>query len=220
MEDLGRDVLALLDSVGAARVHFCGLSMGGMIGMWMGIHASHRLEKLALAHTAARIGSPTLWNERIDTVRSRGMKAISDAAIARWFTADFIASQPDTVSELKAAMERTSAEGYVHCCAAIRDTDHREAITRIKAPTLIITGARDIATPPDDGRFLAQHIAGSQLVEIDAAHLSNIESSREFNEALLSFFTSALRPAPASTTRDDRDPAVVPRLTIALVEPA
>lgn len=96
-------------------------------------------------------------------------------------------------------MERTSAEGYVRCCAVVRDTDHREAITRIKVPTLIITGARDIATPPADGRFLAQHIAGSRLVEIDAAHLSNVESSREFNEALLSFFTST--DAPTRTTQ-------------------
>jgi 3-oxoadipate enol-lactonase len=87
-------------------------------------------------------------------------------------------------------MERTSADGYVRCCAAIRDADNREAITRIRAPTLIINGTRDIATPPADGRFLVQRIAGSQLVELDAAHLSNIESSQEFNEALLSFYNS------------------------------
>lgn len=189
IEHLGRDVLALIDKAGVARVHFCGLSLGGMIGMWLGIHAPHRLQSLVLANTAARIGSPTMWNERIETVRSAGMKAISDAAVARWFTPDFIASHGDTVSEVKAAMERTSAEGYIRCCAAIRDTDHREAISRIPVPTLVVTGARDIATPPADGRFLAQHIAGSQSVEFDSAHLSNIESSREFNEALLSFFS-------------------------------
>lgn len=190
IEHLGRDVLALIDNVDVARVHFCGLSLGGMIGMWLGIHAPHRLHRLVLANTAARIGSPAMWNERIETVRASGMKAISDAAVARWFTPDFIASQPGAVSEVKAAFERTSAEGYVRCCAAIRDTDHREAIARIQAQTLVINGARDIATPPADGRFLAQHIAGAQSVEFDSAHLSNIESSREFNEALLSFFLS------------------------------
>lgn len=190
IEHLGRDVLALLDRVGVARAHFCGLSMGGMIGMWLGIHAPHRLKSLVLAHTAARIGPELMWNERIDTVQSRGMKAISDAAITRWFTADFIARQPATVSLLKAAMERTSADGYIRCCAAVRDADYREAITRINAPTLIINGAHDIATPPADGLFLAQRIAGSRSMELDSAHLSNIESSRVFNEALLSFFGS------------------------------
>lgn len=202
IEHLGRDVLALLDRVGVTRMHFCGFSMGGMIGMWLGIRAPHRLKRLVLAHTAARIGPPTMWNERIDTVNSRGMKAISDAAIERWFTADFIARQPGAVGALKAAMERTSAEGYIRCCAAVRDTDHREAITRIKAPTLIINGAHDIATPPADGRFLAQHIAGSHSVEFDSAHLSNIESSREFNAALLSFLsaTDASIRTPQGTT--------------------
>jgi 3-oxoadipate enol-lactonase len=184
----------LLDSVGVARTHFCGLSLGGLIGMWLGIHAPHRLNGLVLAHTAARIGPQTMWNERIATVNSKGMKAISDAAITRWFTADFIARQPGAVHALKAAMERTSAEGYVRCCVAVRDTDQREAISGIKAPTLIINGARDIATPPADGRFLAQRIAGSQSIEFDSAHLSNIESSREFSAALLSFLGSTDAP--------------------------
>lgn len=187
IEHLGRDVLALLDSVGVARAHFCGLSMGGMIGMWLGIHAPHRLNSLVLANTAARIGPPAMWNERIDVVNTAGMKAISDAAVARWFTADFIAQQPDTVAEVKAAMERTSAEGYVRCCAVVRDTDLREAIIRIEAPVLVISGAHDVATPPADGHFVAQRITGSRSLTLDAAHLSNIESPREFSQALRSF---------------------------------
>ena len=132
IEHLGRDVLALLDSVGVTRMHFCGFSMGGMIGIWLGIHAPPRLNRLVLAHTAARIGPPTMWNERIDTVNARGMKAISDAAMKRWFTTAFSAGQRGTVGALKAAMERNSAEGYIRCCAAVRDTDLRNAITRIK----------------------------------------------------------------------------------------
>ncbi len=187
IEHLGRDVLALLDRVGVARAHFCGLSMGGMIGMWLGINAPDRLNSLVLANAAAHIGPRTMWNERIDVVNAKGMKAISDAAVARWFTADFIARQPDAVAAVKAAMERTSAEGYVLCCAAVRDTDFREAVAGIRTPVLVINGAHDVATPPADGLYLAKCIAGSRSLMLDTAHLSNIESSREFSEALRSF---------------------------------
>lgn len=158
-----------------------------MIGMWLGIHAPGRLTCLVLANTAAHIGPPTMWNERIDVVDAKGMQAISDAAVARWFTPHFIARQPGTVAEVKAAMERTSAEGYMHCCTAVRDTDLREAIARITTPVLVISGADDVATPPADGHFIAQRIAGARSVTLDAAHLSNIEAPREFSEALLAF---------------------------------
>ena len=187
IEHMGRDVLALLDCAGVARAHFCGLSMGGMIGMWLGVNAPDRLKSLVLANTAARIGPPAMWNERIDVVNAKGMKAISAAAVARWFTADFIARQPGAVAEVKAAMERSSAEGYVRCCAAIRDADFRDAIAGIRTPVLVISGAHDVATPPADALYLAQRIAGSRSLTLDTAHLSNIESSREFSEALRSF---------------------------------
>ena len=194
IEHLGRDVLALLDRVGAPSAHFCGLSMGGMIGQWLGIHVPQRLQRLVLAHTAACIGSPAMWNERIDVVRAKGMTAISDAALARWFTPGFIAREPGTASAVKAVLARTSAAGYAGCCAAIRDADFREDVARIEVPTLVISGTRDVATPVADGRFLAQRIAGARLVEIDAGHLSNMESPQEFTAALLAFF----RPADAT----------------------
>jgi 3-oxoadipate enol-lactonase len=187
IEHLGRDVLVLLDCAGVACAHFCGLSMGGMIGMWLGVNAPDRLNSLVLANTAARIGPPTMWNERIDVVNAKGMKAISDAAVARWFTPDFIAGQPGAVAEVKAAMERTSAEGYVRCCAAVRDADFRETIAAIRTPLLVISGAHDVATPPADGLYLAQRIAGSRSLTLDTAHLSNIESPHEFSEAVRSF---------------------------------
>ena len=187
IEHLGRDVLALLDRAGVARAHFCGLSLGGMIGMWLGINAPDRLNSLVLANTAARIGPPTMWNERIGVVNAKGMKAISNAAVARWFTPDFIASQPGAVAEVKVAMERTSAEGYVRCCAAVRDADFRDTIAGIRTPLLVISGAHDVATPPADGLYLAQRIAGSRTLTLDTAHLSNIESPHEFSEAVRSF---------------------------------
>lgn len=187
IEHLGRDVLALLDHAGVARAHFCGFSMGGMIGTWLGIHAPHRLDRLVLAHTAARIGPVSMWNERIETVIAQGMQAISDAAMRRWFTAGFLASHTDIVGALKVSMEQNSPVGYTQCCAAIRDTDFRNTIARIGTPTLVISGTQDIATTPADGCFLAQHIAGSRAVEIDSAHLSNIEKPREFTAALRAF---------------------------------
>jgi 3-oxoadipate enol-lactonase len=203
IEHLGRDVLALLDCAGVARAHFCGLSMGGMIGMWLGINAPDRLNSLVLANTAALIGPPAMWNERIDVVSAKGMKAISAAAVARWFTADFITRQPGAVAEVKAAMERTSADGYVACCAAIRDADFRDAIASIRTPVLVISGAHDVATPPADALYLAQRIAGSRSLTLDTAHLSNIESSREFSEALRSFCRAndAAIPTPPEATR-------------------
>ena len=195
IDHLGRDVLALIDRAGATRMHFCGLSMGGMIGMWLGIHAPQRLNGLVLAHTAAHIGPLTMWNARIDTVNSKGMKAISDAAMTRWFTTGFIVRQPGIVGAMKASMERCSAPGYTLCCAAVRDADFRNAVARIKTRTLIINGKQDIATTPADGRYLAQQIAGSEAVELDSAHLSNIEKSAEFTESLCAF----LRKEGAST---------------------
>lgn len=185
--DLGRDVLALLDHLGADRMHFCGFSMGGIIGIWLGIHAPRRLDKLVLAHTAACIGPQAMWNERMAIVNTRGMQAISDAAMRRWFTASFIENQPGIVGALKASMERNSAAGYVQCCAAIRDADFQDQVAHIRTPTLVVSGALDVATTPADARFLVQRIKGAQAVEIDSAHLSNIEKPQEFTAALRGF---------------------------------
>lgn len=187
MEQLGRDVLTLLDALAISRAHFCGLSLGGMTGMWLGIHAPHRLESLTLANTAARVGPSTMWNARIDAVMTAGMASISDAAVARWFTPRFVAEKRELVSNVKGAMERTSPQGYVQCCAAIRDADFTDEVARIAVPVLVINGTHDVATPPADGLFLAQQIPGAQAVALDAAHLSNIEAPLLFAEALRSF---------------------------------
>ena len=187
IEQHGRDVLALLDEVGAARAHVCGFSMGGIIAMWLGVHAAHRLDRLVLAHTAARIGPVSMWNERIAVVQARGMSAISGAAMERWFTPGFLAREPATVEALKRVFEANDAEGYVQCCAAIRDADFREAIGQIAVPTLVISGSRDQTTTLADGQELAERIPGARMVEIDGAHLSNFERRSEFTGALLDF---------------------------------
>ncbi len=190
IERLGHDVLGLLDGLAIERPHFCGLSMGGMTGMWLAIHAPDRIGKMALANTAARIGPPELWNARIETVRTGGLGAISQAVIERWFTPAFRARVPEIVDATRRMLERAPAEGYVACCAAVRDTDLRDALAAVRTPTLVIAGAHDVATPPTEGRSLAERIPGARYVELDAAHLSNIEAEARFNEALLSFLAT------------------------------
>ena len=189
IEQLGRDVLLLLDHVHAPRAYFCGVSMGGVTGQWLGIHAPERIEKLVLANTAAQIGSPDLWNQRIEKVNAGGVAAISQMVLARWFTPGFAAREKETMARMKAMMERQPAAGYAACCAAVRDMDLRESVPRIAAPTLVITGTHDVATPPADGAWLAQKIAGARLVELPASHLSNIEAASAFNAALTAFLT-------------------------------
>jgi 3-oxoadipate enol-lactonase len=187
IEQLARDALALLDRLGIERVHFCGLSMGGMVGMWLGVSAPQRINKLVLCNTAARIGPPELWNTRIENVRKGGMEAIANAVLERWFTAAFRARGASTIEPVRRTLVATPPDGYIACCAAVRDMDQREAIARVRAPTLVIAGAHDAATPPEDGRFLAEKIPGAKYVELEAAHLSNLEVADEFSDAVLRF---------------------------------
>lgn len=190
IEQLARDVLLLLDALGIRRAHFCGLSMGGKIGMWLGAHAPERIEKLVLCNTGARIGSAEGWNARIQSVHDLGMKGIAAAITERWFTAGFRDRSPGLVAAARAMIERTPPEGYLACCAAIRDSDQSAEIASIRAPTLVIGGRHDPATPPADGRALADAIAGARYVELEASHLSNIEASGEFTAELSAFLTA------------------------------
>jgi 3-oxoadipate enol-lactonase len=189
IEQLGRDVLGLLDALGIDRVHFCGLSMGGMIGMWLGIHAPQRLHRLVLSNTAARIGTRETWNARIATVRKEGMKPVAAAVIERWFTPEFRVSFPEKVAHAQRMLENSPPEGYAACCAAIRDMDQREALAQIKAPTLVIYGGRDPVTPASDAHFLKDRILGAVEVELPAAHLSNVEQADAFTEAAIYFLS-------------------------------
>jgi 3-oxoadipate enol-lactonase len=185
LDRLGRDVIELLDSLSIERVHFCGLSLGGMIGQWLGVRAPARLTSLTLANTSAYMGPPSGWDDRIVAVRASGVAAIRDAVLVRWFTPDFT----DTAI-VGAMIEATDPQGYAGCCAAIRDMDLRRMGGLITTPTLIIGGLRDPATPPDHAMALHAEIKGSQLVLLDSAHLSNIECARGFNTALLDFLNA------------------------------
>jgi 3-oxoadipate enol-lactonase len=190
IEQLGKDVMALLDALDLDRVHFCGLSMGGVIGMWLGVNAPERLHKLALCNTGAKIGTPEAWNARIEAVQKNGMKSVAAAVVERWFTPAFRQKAPATIANTLKMLEETNADGYAACCAAVRDFDFREQLSNIRIPTLVISGTHDPATPPADGRFLAQHIPGARYVELNAAHLSNIEDQDRFTAELAAFLNS------------------------------
>jgi 3-oxoadipate enol-lactonase len=190
IEQLARDVIGLLDVLQLDRVHFCGLSMGGMTGMWLGVHAPKRCTKLVLCNTAAKIGTAEAWNARIETVRKNGLKAVTPAVIERWFTPGFRAKAPEIVAAAQQMLENSNPEGYAASCAAVRDMDERETISAIRIPTLVITGAHDPVTPPAEGHFLAERIPGAKYAELNAAHLSNIEDREHFT-AEVSRFLSA-----------------------------
>jgi 3-oxoadipate enol-lactonase len=189
IEQLGRDALGLLDKLAIGRAHFCGLSMGGTVGMWLGINAPERVDRLVLANTGAKIGTAELWNARIDAVRKGGCAAIAPAVLARFFTPQAMAQPTPLVTQVRTTLEATSAEGYIACCAAVRDMDQRHLLGRIHAPTLVITGSDDVSTPPVDGRFIAEHIQGARYVELPTTHLSNIQAAPAFTQALVHFLT-------------------------------
>jgi 3-oxoadipate enol-lactonase len=182
LDRLGRDVIELMDGLGIGRVHYCGLSLGGMIGQWLGVRAADRLCSLTLANTSAYMGPPSGWDDRIVAVRASGMAAMRDAVLARWFTPDF--SDTAAIGDM---IETTDPQGYAGCCAAIRDMDLRRLGSLITTPTLIIGGLQDPATPPNHAEALHAQIRGSQLVLLNGAHLSNIECTAEFNSTLLTF---------------------------------
>jgi 3-oxoadipate enol-lactonase len=187
IEQMGHDAIALLDYLKLERVHYCGLSIGGQTGMWLGVNAPERLNKLVLSNTAVKIGSPDVWNTRIETVTKNGMKAVAGTVVERWFTLGYRAESPEEVSRIQQILEGANVEGYSACCAAVRDFDFREKVGGIRTPTLVIAGKHDPATPAADTRWIAEQIAGSKFVELNASHLSNIEARERFTAEVRQF---------------------------------
>jgi 3-oxoadipate enol-lactonase len=187
IEQLSWDLVHLLDALKVERAYFCGVSMGGLIGMFLGTNGAKRFQKLVLSSTAAKIGTAETWTTRIQTVEKDGMKAVADAVLGRWFTADFRAKSSAEVQRVRSMLEGTSPDGYIASCAAVRDSDQRDSVSNIGLPSLIIVGAEDPGTPPMEARFLQKTIPGAQLVELAGSHLCNIESYREFNQHVLKF---------------------------------
>jgi 3-oxoadipate enol-lactonase len=186
-DQLGNDVLAVMDAAGADKACFCGLSMGGATGMWLGVNAPERFGKLVLCNTGARIGDTETWQQRIETVLANGMGSIAEAVVDRWFTERFQKAAPAAVDRIRAMILATPAAGYAGCCGALRDFDMREAIKAIALPTLVIAGRHDPATPVGLAEDIKASIGGARLAVLDAAHLSNIEQEAAFNETVSTF---------------------------------
>jgi len=190
IEQLGRDVVALLDALGIDKAHFCGLSMGGLIGQWLGINAPERLNRLIVCNTAAKIASPEVWNPRIETVlrdREAAMVGLRDASIARWFTPAYAEAHPESAKRITDMLAATSPDGYAANCAAVRDADFRDQLGEIKAPLLVIAGSADAVTPPSGSLFIQEHVAGAEYAEFQAAHLSNVEVGEPFSRRVVDF---------------------------------
>jgi 3-oxoadipate enol-lactonase len=187
IEQLGCDLIRMLDALGLPRVYFCGLSMGGMTGMFLGSRAPQRFHKLVLCNTAAKIGTSETWNSRIETVQKGGMKAVASAVIERWFTPEYRRSHPAETAAALQMLEQTNPEGYIANCAAVRDFDQRRTLGEIKVPALIVSGTHDPVTPPAEGQFLTKQIPAAEYTELGASHLSNIEARDEFNRQVLKF---------------------------------
>lgn len=193
MEQNGHDVLALLNALGIQQTHFCGLSMGGLIGQWLMLNAPQRLNRVVLCNTAAKIASDEVWNPRIDAVLRDGaaaMRALRDASISRWFTSHYAATSPDEIDRMVNMLANTAPEGYAASCAAVRDADFREQIGQARSPLLVVCGNQDPVTSVTEGAFLADAVKGAQLVVLSAAHLSNVEANAAFTARVLPFLQS------------------------------
>jgi len=187
LAQLGRDVLDLLDQLKLDKVSFCGISMGGIIGLWLGIHAADRVQRLIIANSAAKIGTAEGWRSRAAQVAENGMDGVADGAAGRWFTPAFIARAPVLVDAMVSDLRHCSPRGYAACCTALADADLREQVSRIEAPTLVIAGRHDPVTTVADARFLQDRIAGADYLELAASHLSNVEAGGEFTAGLAKF---------------------------------
>jgi 3-oxoadipate enol-lactonase len=187
MDMLGRDVLAIIDGLQLTNVSWCGLSMGGMVGQWLGANAPERIGRLILSNTSCHYPVQDLWNDRIKLVSEKGLAAILGPNMERWFTKEFRERSPETIARLTEMFLKTPLEGYVGCCAAVRDMDHRELLAKIKAPTLIIAGREDVATPVENAIYIQNRIPGAALTVLEAAHISNVEQPAAFTEAVLGF---------------------------------
>jgi 3-oxoadipate enol-lactonase / 4-carboxymuconolactone decarboxylase len=188
VEQLGKDVLGLVDALGIAKFAFCGLSLGGAIGQWLAIHKPQRLTSLVLANTSFRFGPRENWDNRIKAVLEKGMAAIVDMAMQRFFSPQTLARGDADAESVRSVLLGTDPVGYAGCCAALRDFDSEKSLGKIQAPTLVIAGDRDVSTPwTGHGEIVAREIPGARALRLPAAHLSNLEQPRSFTAALLEF---------------------------------
>ena len=175
--DLGGDVLALMDRLELERAAYCGISIGGMVGQWLAVHAPDRIERLVVICSSPRISNADMFLARAATVQAAGsVEPLADAVITRWFTPQFTRANPEIVARHRAMLADTPAEGYAACCAAVAGHDVLADLPGVSAPTLVISGAQDEAIPPQHGRAIAEAIPGAGFELLDpAAHLASVE---------------------------------------------
>jgi 3-oxoadipate enol-lactonase len=190
MERLGRDVIGVLDGLGIAKINWCGLSMGGMVGQWLGANAAPRIDKLILSNTSCYFPDKAAWEGRLKMVRDKGLAGIVDANMERWFTKDFRERAPQAIAKMREMFLATKLDGYCGCGEAIRDMDHRALLAKITAPTLVIAGRHDLATPLEGNEFIKQHIPGAAIAVLDAAHIANLEQPKVYADTVLGFLQS------------------------------
>ncbi len=186
LETLASDALAVADAAGAPRFHYCGLSIGGMVGMWMGMHHAQRLCSLVLSNTAAQL-PVVVWQERIAAVQARGVQALADSTLQRWFTPGFAAAHSHVVARTRASFLAVQPAGYIGCACAIRDMELWEGLPGIRVPTLVIAGRHDPSTPPELGQAIAQRITGARCLVLDTAHIAALEQPEAFSAAVVDF---------------------------------
>ncbi|MBX6317957.1 3-oxoadipate enol-lactonase [Pigmentiphaga sp.] len=198
LEQLGNDLDAVATAAGCDTFDYAGVSLGGMVGMWYGINKPQRLKHLVLCNTSAQM-DPKAWQTRIDTVRANGMESIVDMAMGRFFTPEYVERNSIAYQRVRNTFLQTSPTGYTGCCAAIRDMQIADDLQRINVPTLVVTGERDISTPPAAGEFIAGKIPGAMVRMLPAAHIAANEVPLQFCDTLIEFLTE-----PPVTTEQDR----------------
>jgi 3-oxoadipate enol-lactonase len=193
IEMLAGDVLALIDALNVRDAVFCGISIGGAIGQSLAMHASDRFRGFVLSNTAAKIGTPEGWAQRIAAVEQDGLGPLAERIVSGWLTAPFREAHPEVVEGMREMLAGCDSKGYMATCAAVRDFDFREGLHRVQKPVRIIAGLHDVSTTVADARFLQEHIQGSSLVKLDAAHISNVEAPHAFADAVIEFADLNLR---------------------------
>jgi 3-oxoadipate enol-lactonase len=190
-DDFADGLLGILDELGVERFSFCGLSLGGAVGMSLALRAGSRLERLVLCCTAAKIATSEFWLDRAATVRSAGLEPIADTIVGRWFTPEYAAAEPQTVQRYRAMLVATPPEGYARCCETLAAFDLRDHLGSVDVPTLVLAGGGDPVVSADDAAELQRGIPQSRLAILSpAAHLANVERRDEFNRELLAHLTA------------------------------
>ena len=191
IDRIAMDARELIAGLGVGPVLWCGVSLGGMVGMWLGANAPETLKRAVLANTSPLIGPPDVWNQRITAIREQGMEAFSQMGVTRWLTPDFAETHPDIRDRLASMIAATPAEGYIATATAIREMDLTSILANISVPVLVVAGSADPATPVAMGEQIHSGVPGARFAILEAAHLSNWEQTEEFNRLVLNFFDAA-----------------------------